>query len=87
MQRYLSLGSYTKEKFGTKLYKLALDGGFTCPNRDGTLGTRGCIFCSGRGSGDFAESTAEGVAAAIARAKGRVAHKTRPVGSVDSVQS
>ena len=77
MQRYLSLGSYTKEKFGTKLYKLALDGGFTCPNRDGTLGTRGCIFCSGRGSGDFAESTAEGVAAAIARAKGRVAHKNR----------
>ena len=77
MQRYLSLGSYTKEKFGTKLYKLALDGGFTCPNRDGTLGTRGCIFCSGRGSGDFAESTAEGVAAAIAGAEGRVAAQHR----------
>ena len=87
MQRYLSLGSYTKEKFGTKLYKLALDGGFTCPNRDGTLGTRGCIFCSGRGSGDFAESTAEGVAAAIERAKGRVAHKNRGGGYIAYFQS
>ena len=87
MQRYLSLGSYTKETFGTKLYKLALDGGFTCPNRDGTLGTRGCIFCSGRGSGDFAESTAEGVAAAIERAKGRVAHKNRGGGYIAYFQS
>lgn len=87
MQRYLSLGSYTKEKFGTKLYKLALDGGFTCPNRDGTLGTRGCIFCSGRGSGDFAESTAEGVAAAIERAKGRVVHKNRGGGYIAYFQS
>ena len=87
MQRYLSLGSYAKEKFGTKLYKLALDGGFTCPNRDGTLGTRGCIFCSGRGSGDFAESTAEGVAAAIERAKGRVAHKNRGGGYIAYFQS
>lgn len=87
MQRYLSLGSYTKEKFGTKLYKLALDGGFTCPNRDGTLGTRGCIFCSGRGSGDFAESTAEDVAAAIERAKGRVAHKNRGGGYIAYFQS
>ena len=87
MQRYLSLGSYTKEKFGTKLYKLALDGGFTCPNRDGTLGTRGCIFCSGRGSGDFAESTAEGVAAAIERAKVRVAHKNRGGGYIAYFQS
>ena len=87
MQRYLSLGSYAKEKFGTKLYKLALDGGFTCPNRDGTLGTRGCIFCSGRGSGDFAESTAEDVAAAIERAKGRVAHKNRGGGYIAYFQS
>lgn len=87
MQRYLSLGSFVKEKFGTKLYKLALDGGFTCPNRDGTLGTRGCIFCSGRGSGDFAESTAEDVAAAIERAKGRVAHKNRGGGYIAYFQS
>lgn len=52
--RYYSLDSYIKETFGEKLYKISLDGGMTCPNRDGTLGTRGCIFCSAGGSGDFA---------------------------------
>lgn len=51
---YYSLNDYLKERFGQKVYKLALDGGMTCPNRDGTLGTGGCIFCSGGGSGDFA---------------------------------
>ena len=52
--RYTSLNSYLKERFGCKVYKLAVDGGFTCPNRDGTLGTGGCIFCSNGGSGEFA---------------------------------
>lgn len=51
---YYSLDAYCKEHFGHKCYKIALDGGMTCPNRDGTLGTRGCIFCSAGGSGDFA---------------------------------
>lgn len=51
---YYSLDYYLKEKFGEKIYKIALDGGMTCPNRDGTLDTRGCIFCSSGGSGDFA---------------------------------
>lgn len=51
---YHSLNDEMKMRFGTKVYKLALDGGMTCPNRDGTLGTRGCIFCSAGGSGDFA---------------------------------
>ena len=50
---YRSFNQTMRERFGCKMYKIALDGGFTCPNRDGTLGTRGCIFCSGRGSGDF----------------------------------
>ena len=45
---------FYREKFGKKLIKLSIDGGFTCPNRDGTAGTGGCIFCSGSGSGDFA---------------------------------
>lgn len=54
MKRYYSLDSHIKETFGEKLYKLSLDGGMTCPNRDGTLGHRGCIFCSAGGSGDFA---------------------------------
>lgn len=51
---YHSLDYEMKQRFGTKVYKIALDGGMTCPNRDGTLGTRGCIFCSEGGSGDFA---------------------------------
>lgn len=55
-KRYYSLDYYLKSTYGEKLYKLALDGGMTCPNRDGTLDTRGCIFCSAGGSGDFAPS-------------------------------
>ena len=53
-KRYHSLDYYIKHTFGEKLYKLSLDGGMSCPNRDGTLGTGGCIFCSSGGSGDFA---------------------------------
>ena len=53
-KRYYYLDSYIKESFGEKLYKISLDGGMTCPNRDGKLGDRGCIFCSAGGSGDFA---------------------------------
>ena len=45
-----------KDKFGQKVYKISLDGGFTCPNRDGKIDTRGCIFCSKGGSGDFAQN-------------------------------
>lgn len=53
-KRYYSLDYYIKQTFGEKLYKLSLDGGMSCPNRDGNLGTGGCIFCSVGGSGDFA---------------------------------
>lgn len=56
-KRYYSLDRYLKQTFGEKIYKISLDGGFTCPNRDGTLGTRGCIFCSEGGSGDFASDS------------------------------
>ncbi len=55
MISYTSLNDYCLSRFGKKLYKLSVDGGFTCPNRDGTCGTRGCIFCSADGSGAFAE--------------------------------
>ena len=51
---YYSLDAWCKNTYGRKLYKAALDIGCTCPNRDGTLDTRGCIFCSAGGSGDFA---------------------------------
>ena len=75
MERYYSLNKYLREKFGCKVYKLALDGGFTCPTRDGTLGTRGCIFCSGKGSGDFAVPVGDDVFAAVGKAKEAVAGK------------
>ncbi|WP_058486582.1 TIGR01212 family radical SAM protein [Defluviitalea phaphyphila] len=50
---YYSLDFYLRQKFGQKVFKISLDGGFTCPNRDGTISEKGCIFCSERGSGDF----------------------------------
>ncbi|MEE1315456.1 MAG: TIGR01212 family radical SAM protein [Faecalimonas sp.] len=53
-RRYYALDHYLKQSFGEKVYKLSLDGGMTCPNRDGKVGTGGCIFCSASGSGDFA---------------------------------
>ena len=53
-KRYYSLDYYLKQTYGEKLYKIALDGGMSCPNRDGKLGNGGCIFCSAGGSGDFA---------------------------------
>lgn len=54
-KRYYSIDSYLKQTFGEKVYRLSLHGGMTCPNRDGTLGHHGCIFCSAAGSGDFAQ--------------------------------
>ena len=78
---YYSLNYYLKETFGTKVYKLALDGGMTCPNRDGTLGTGGCIFCSEGGSGDFAAKRDISVRAQMNAAKIRVAGKMKPSAS------
>ncbi len=72
--RYRSLNAYLRQRFGEKVYKLALDGGFTCPTRDGTLDTRGCSFCSG-GSGAFTVPVGRDVHAAIERAKTLVADK------------
>lgn len=67
------LSDHYRETFGCKVYKLSLDGGFTCPNRDGTLGTRGCIFCSG--SGEFAGERRETIAVQLEGAKARVSAK------------
>ena len=69
------INDYLRDRFGCKVYKLALNGGFTCPNRDGTLGTRGCIFCSAGGSGEFAESSELSVTEQIELGKKRVANK------------
>lgn len=74
---YKTLNDYYKEKFGCKVYKLSLDGGFTCPNRDGKIGTRGCIFCSASGSGEFAEKRCESIKAQLERAKVRVESKIK----------
>jgi len=71
------LNQHYREKFGCKVYKLSLDGGFTCPNRDGTLGTGGCIFCSAAGGGDFAESCRGSIEEQLQRAKARVAAKNK----------
>lgn len=60
-KRYFSLDAYLRETFGEKVYKVSLNGGMTCPNRDGTLDTRGCIFCSAGGSGDFAAPVCDSV--------------------------
>ena len=62
-KRYHALDYMLKQKFGEKVYRLSLNGGMTCPNRDGTLGTSGCIFCSAGGSGDFAAAPAGSVTA------------------------
>lgn len=66
---YYSLNRYLQDTFGEKVYKIALDGGFTCPNRDGTKGTGGCIFCSGAGSGEFAGRPEDSVTVQIEKGK------------------
>lgn len=71
---YRTLNSYLQERFGCKVYKLSLDGGMTCPNRDGTCGSRGCVFCSG--SGEFAESGTS-ITEQLQRARTRVSGKIR----------
>ena len=73
---YRSLNAYLREAFGCKVYKLVLSAGCTCPNRDGTIGTRGCIFCSG--SGEFAASASLSIPEQLAQAKRLVAAKAGP---------
>ena len=73
---YKTANDYYKEKFGCKVYKLSLDGGFTCPNRDGSVATGGCIFCSALGGGEFAEHGTD-IAAQLEKAKSRVSAKIK----------
>lgn len=72
---YYSLNQYLRDTFGEKVYKIALDGGFTCPNRDGKIGVGGCIFCAGDGSGAFAGSRAFSVTEQIENGKALVEKK------------
>lgn len=73
---YKTFGDAARERFGCKVYKLSIDGGFTCPNRDGTLGTGGCIFCSDAGGGEFAVSGSS-VIRQLEQAKRLVEQKNR----------
>ena len=75
---YHSLDYMLRERFGEKVYKLTLNGGMTCPNRDGKLGTRGCIFCSAGGSGDFAADAQQSITAQIEQQKAMIQSR-RPV--------
>ncbi len=75
--RYYALNDYLQDTFGEKVYKIALNGGFTCPNRDGTLDTRGCIFCSGAGSGEFAGKAEDSITAQIEQGKERIKKKIK----------
>ena len=85
MTHYLSFNQAMRARFGRKMYKLSLDGGFTCPNRDGTLGNRGCIFCSG--AGEFAAKQTGDITAQLNTAKALVAHKAKDAGYIAYFQS
>ena len=80
------MNDYCRKTFGKKLYKLSLDGGFTCPNRDGSLGVGGCMFCSAGGSGEFTGRGGD-LDAQIEDAKRRVAAKNRDGGYIAYFQS
>lgn len=73
---YQRLNDHYRRKFGCKVYKLSIDAGFTCPNRDGTAGIGGCIFCSAYGGGEFAEH-GPSITAQLEQAKARVASKNK----------
>lgn len=75
--KYYSLNQYLRDTFGCKVYKISINAGFTCPNRDGTLGENGCIFCSRGGSGDFAESAELSITEQIESGKRRVEKKIK----------
>ena len=74
---YYSLNEYLKNTFGSKVYKISLNGGMTCPNRDGTLSDKGCIFCSKGGSGEFSADCKLSITEQIEQAKLRVKSKIK----------
>ena len=63
--KFYKLNSFLKENFKEKIYKVSLDGGFTCPNRDGKISNKGCLFCSDKGSGEFAGDRCKTITAQI----------------------
>lgn len=75
--KYLTLNEYLKNTFGCKVYKISINAGFTCPNRDGTISTGGCIFCSKGGSGDFTSSPSLSITDQINIGKERLSKKIK----------
>ncbi|NMA84538.1 MAG: TIGR01212 family radical SAM protein [Epulopiscium sp.] len=86
-KRYHSLNFYLRTHFQGKVAKISLDGGFTCPNRDGTLDTRGCIFCSESGSGDFAGCRTQSITEQFYEAKKQTDRKWTPIGYIAYFQA
>lgn len=82
-----TLNAYLKNRFGRKIYKLTLDGGMTCPNRDGKVGFGGCIFCGGNGSGSFCPSVDLSITAQIEEGKKLLKNKIREGGYIAYFQS
>ncbi len=74
---YTTLSEHYRKKYGCKVYKLAIDAGFSCPNRDGTLSYGGCSFCSASGGGDFAEKRCTSITEQLEKAKERVRFKNK----------
>lgn len=75
MRKYITLNQYLLERFGEKVYKIALNGNMSCPNRDGSIGHKGCIFCSEGGSGDFAGNPLESITKQIEHGKALLSRK------------
>lgn len=86
-RRYYSLDCYLKNTFNKKLYKLSLDGGMTCPNRDGRISKGGCIFCSAGGSGEFTADRSLSINEQISQAKEKVSRKTNGEGYIAYFQA
>lgn len=84
---YYSFDYMLKERFGSKIYKAALDGGMTCPNRDGTLGNKGCIFCSAGGSGDFAGNRQDSITLQIDKQVQKLKEKRNASGFIAYFQA
>lgn len=76
-RKLITVSDFYKEKFGTKVYKLSLDAGCTCPNRDGTKSNKGCIFCSSKGSGDFTATRQKSITDQIVEAKALLSPKLK----------
>ena len=86
-KRYNDLDTYYKIKYGKKIIKLPLDGGFTCPNRDGTLSSRGCIYCSDAGAGEWTYRSVGDIKAQIAYQKKILAKPGREEGYIAYFQN